>query len=460
MEPRAIFSIAGIPISIDPFFLIGAFFIYSWSGGGRAGTFTVIALLVFVLIHELGHALTAKSFGATTAITITFMGGFASYSAKRELAGWQQNLISVMGPAAELVSAIPFLWLSQHLARNAGNQAELEFAFDLYWAVAWAGVLLAFLNLVPLWPLDGGHIAERVITRVFGKRATTPYLYASLIASILLFVLYIVFQATETGGFVADSGRDMASGFYESPLAAVWLILQAVPGRLVGAGFFIPLFCVIGSFARLQHLRRGDAWAPRNRRATEADGDHEEAVRAVRDAERAGWQTATVPTFPKRWGPSPWLLAHISLIRGLPKESTRHLSRLAEDHRNWLLDRDDRPELERLLGLVPAGAARSLAVLEVRVHHGSLDDCVALANALFEVEGTTEPLYLGAAGLAVRGRYDEAIAWLAMAVDLGPDPARIATTREFRDLHRRPDFQRLLGEAERAIAVRTPSPFA
>src|SRR4051794_12047552 len=118
MARRPLFVLFGIPVVFDPFFLFGALIIYSLSGGGREGVITVIALAILVLIHELGHALTARAFGATSMITVTFLGGYASYSPSRRLATWQTNVISVAGPAVQLVASVPALIVAQHLAQN------------------------------------------------------------------------------------------------------------------------------------------------------------------------------------------------------------------------------------------------------------------------------------------------------------------------------------------------------
>ncbi|MEZ5322906.1 MAG: hypothetical protein R2698_12705 [Microthrixaceae bacterium] len=121
--------------------------------------------------------------------------------------------------------------------------------------------------------------------------------------------------------------------------------------------------------------------------------------------------------------------------------------------RNWLLDRAERTEIGRLLGLVPAELAGSLAVLEARVHHGPVDDLVTAARERFRLEQSAEPLYLGAAGLAVRGHRTEALQWLDRAVAVGPDPNRLATDPAFRSLHGESGFQQLRGRAERAVGL-------
>lgn len=82
------FSLFGIPIEIQPFFWItlviigGVEGVDTAAGMMRIGLF-VLAGFISVLIHELGHALTARSFGAHSAITLQAFGGYAAYSGVR-----------------------------------------------------------------------------------------------------------------------------------------------------------------------------------------------------------------------------------------------------------------------------------------------------------------------------------------------------------------------------------------
>jgi stage IV sporulation protein FB len=76
--------VAGVPVTVDPFFLIGLVLVWSWAGGGRAGLYAAVFVGVFTLLHELGHALTARRFGADSAITLNLLVGWASYASARQ----------------------------------------------------------------------------------------------------------------------------------------------------------------------------------------------------------------------------------------------------------------------------------------------------------------------------------------------------------------------------------------
>ncbi|MFN8053474.1 MAG: M50 family metallopeptidase [Acidimicrobiales bacterium] len=455
MGPRPLFSAFGIPVSIDPFFLFGAFLVFSWTGGGQRGLFTVIALVVFVVVHEFGHALTAQAFGARTTITISFLGGFASYVPTRTMTTRHRLAISLMGPLTQFVVALPVLWFV--LDRYTSAMASADFSnarlyLNMVQAVAWGGIFIAFLNLLPFWPFDGGHIAEGLLRRAFGARATRVFLIASIAAGVLMGAMYLFARTSPDAPIFGALSGDVTPDF--TVLNTVWIELRSLPGLVFGETLFIPLIVVMASFGQLQQLDRSMARVKVENAPTGRQMAHEEAVRATRHAERESWITGRLGQFPSGWSPSPWVQAHALLLANRPTDAAAALRNLGDDHRrNWLLDRPDRPELDHLLPYVPADVADSLAVLEVRVHHGSPEDLVAHATQRFIDEQSAEPLYLGAEGLAARGLLDEAMQWLHRAVSVGPDPQRMATSRELRPLHSRSEFQQLLGAAERAAAA-------
>ena len=79
------FSLFGIPVAIEPFFWITLVILGGASGADNAAEILNIGLFVIagfisILVHELGHALTARSFGAHSRITLQAFGGYAAYT--------------------------------------------------------------------------------------------------------------------------------------------------------------------------------------------------------------------------------------------------------------------------------------------------------------------------------------------------------------------------------------------
>ena len=82
MSSRPLFTAFGIPVTFDPFFIFGAFLFYSWAGGGQRGMYGRGDGRVRgdPRIRSRAHG---KAFGARAEITVTFLGGYASYAPSR-----------------------------------------------------------------------------------------------------------------------------------------------------------------------------------------------------------------------------------------------------------------------------------------------------------------------------------------------------------------------------------------
>jgi Zn-dependent protease len=142
----------------------------------RAAAAVALLLLVFccVVLHELGHALTARRFGiATRDIVLLPIGGVARLERMPEKPG-QEMLVAVAGPAVNvLIAALLVLLMTltgrpTDLARLGGGLVE---------TLLLVNVLMVLFNLIPAFPMDGG----RVLRALLAMRL--PYLRATKIAS-------------------------------------------------------------------------------------------------------------------------------------------------------------------------------------------------------------------------------------------------------------------------------------
>ena len=130
----------------------------------------VLTLAVFgsVLLHELGHALTARRFGiATRGITLLPIGGVA------QLEGAPRNpreelYVAAAGPAVNVVLAVIFGALAFVLGAFAGGPV-LAFATELVGTLAIANVLLGAFNMLPAFPMDGGRVLRALLERRKGR---------------------------------------------------------------------------------------------------------------------------------------------------------------------------------------------------------------------------------------------------------------------------------------------------
>jgi Zn-dependent protease len=108
---------------------------------------TVAILFGVLLVHELGHALAMKAFGYRNLqiLFIPFFGAVASGS-KRNVPPWQEIAVLLAGPLPGIVAGTLLL---ATLSPDAS---------PLLHNVAWSMLILNYINLLPIMPLDGGRI--------------------------------------------------------------------------------------------------------------------------------------------------------------------------------------------------------------------------------------------------------------------------------------------------------------
>jgi Zn-dependent protease len=151
------------------------------------GLWVAGAVAAFTLIHELGHALAARSAGCDARIALDFMVAYAAYETRRPLTWWQRGGIALAGPATQVGVAVIVLAAlgASPFSRESITQSNVTMA------VWWAGVALGLLNLVPLIPLDGGAIVANLIDAVAPGRGRQVMVRISFGATLFLFVVAV-----------------------------------------------------------------------------------------------------------------------------------------------------------------------------------------------------------------------------------------------------------------------------
>ncbi|MCP5079970.1 MAG: site-2 protease family protein, partial [Psychromonas sp.] len=148
-----------------------------------------LALIACLVFHEYGHIKAMKHFGMKTKgiYLIPFMGGLAMSDEKINTR-WQDVVISIMGPCFGLIMSLVALiayWVT----------GETFFA-----GLAAFNALLNLFNLLPILPLDGGHILKSISFSMNSKAgliaciagaAIGVYLSYSLGLALLGFMLLI-----------------------------------------------------------------------------------------------------------------------------------------------------------------------------------------------------------------------------------------------------------------------------
>ncbi len=183
------FSIFGIPVTIQPFFwaamgILG--FLFNEHRPEQMLVYVLLFMLagfVSILIHELGHALTGRSFGAYTEIVLHGFGGFAIFPGGR-FTRPQSFLLTLAGPGLQVVAAVAVLLLADRFGSGPNEFSKAlirDFTFiSIYWAI---------LNLIPVIPLDGGQIMVSLLGPQRMRLALMISIGVAVGGAILLLVL-------------------------------------------------------------------------------------------------------------------------------------------------------------------------------------------------------------------------------------------------------------------------------
>lgn len=161
---------AGIDVYVHAtFFILLAWAgISIWQRQANAGAVIggigfIVVLFVCVVLHEFGHALTARHFGIRTRnITLLPIGGVAALERMPEDPK-QELLVALAGPAVNMVIALA-LWGWLALTGGLAGAADVATTDGPLLARLMAiNVVLAVFNLLPALPMDGGRVLRALL---------------------------------------------------------------------------------------------------------------------------------------------------------------------------------------------------------------------------------------------------------------------------------------------------------
>ena len=213
------FTLFGFPTTIQPFFWLIAAVITAlhlgqidempiWIAQMFLG---MVAVLISILVHELGHALVFRHvFHTPCTLVLHGFGGLTmplhhyrhSYGIRGTIA---RCFLSFAGPLAGFIlAALMMAIIFVVPIDNGGFVSKLLFYF-CEWMV-WISIVWGIFNLLPIYPMDGGHISREFFLFFFPRRGKEFSLYVSIMLASLLAILALqhgMFFITFLFGFFA-----------------------------------------------------------------------------------------------------------------------------------------------------------------------------------------------------------------------------------------------------------------
>ena len=203
-------NLFGIPIRIHPFFWLVAVILGAQNRNLIEILVWVAAVLVAILVHELGHALVVRAFGFHPWIVLYGMGGLTCHNPAENYRSkanstWGQIAVSFAGPLAGFllvvaIVAVLFMagrrdevriaWLFNYVPFPLWmNITPLgEFVYDL----SWISIIWGLINLLPVYPLDGGQIVREILLFMNPREGIRQSLMLSIFTALLVAIFMAI----------------------------------------------------------------------------------------------------------------------------------------------------------------------------------------------------------------------------------------------------------------------------
>lgn len=379
-------SIPGrIPIYIFPFFWFLILMIGWLNSASIVGTLIWSAvILVSVLIHEYGHAVTALAFGQQAEINLVGLGGLTKRQGPK-LARWKEFIIVLNGPLAGFMIFI----IAYQLIGFVGEKKpiliyalEVAINVNLFWTL---------LNLLPVLPLDGGHLLRILLEGAFGLRGIKVSFFISIILASLI-------------------------GFY-------FFFIQQI---LMGALFFMLAFESYRAWADVKSIDPQDS-----------DQQLQTLVKEGIEKLKEGYPQEALEkfTFVRQQAPKGMLYV----------TATQYAARILAEQGNLKQAYD---WLYPLKNRLPIDYLRLLQQIAYRVQEW--EEAAAIGQEAYQQEPSIDTALINALSYGIMGKATPAVGWLRCAVQLGlPNVQQVIQKREFDVIRESDVFQKWLKSQEK-----------
>jgi Zn-dependent protease len=160
----------GIPVRLDMLFILVLVLLnaHYWRGGDpqmmSIGFVVCVGILLSILLHELGHALVGRLFGAdVAAIDLGGFGGTTYFTRSLSASVLVRTAVYLAGPAANLA-----IWKGIEWLVSSGYVPARPLLLTALMTIAVINMYLLVFNLLPAYPLDGGQTLDAWLGRLVG----------------------------------------------------------------------------------------------------------------------------------------------------------------------------------------------------------------------------------------------------------------------------------------------------
>jgi Zn-dependent protease len=224
-------------LGFDAFIRLGFEYVLLW----------VACVFVSILIHELGHIFMGLFFGSPGYIVLYSFGGLAVGS-NNVHTWWKRVLVSFAGPLAGFIF-LAFILLGLQLAEPGYFQRFVAYYAHVFGITLNFGTMVdvarpwprlveqavdnlivinlfwGLLNLLPIFPLDGGQISRDILTRISPERGLRMCLGISfLLAALIAINGFVALRSEDQHGFI----RFLPTGGWFSVILFAMLALESL----------------------------------------------------------------------------------------------------------------------------------------------------------------------------------------------------------------------------------------
>ena len=139
-------------------------------------------VVVLIFIHEMGHYLEAarERLSPQWPVFVPFLGAYVKHTRGNP---WQTTRVAIAGPIVGGLGALAFY------------VAAVATGSNLLYALAFAGFFLNLINLLPIGPLDGGHVWRSTRWLWYGGGRQKAYISGALFIGTALLLALGAFEA-------------------------------------------------------------------------------------------------------------------------------------------------------------------------------------------------------------------------------------------------------------------------